>query len=37
MGIVIEGVAKNFVCISLVYVYRFMVACWHSSCKVSGC
>ena len=26
----------NFVCILLVYVYRFMVACRHSSCKVLG-
>ena len=34
MGIVIEVVIVNFVCILLVYVYRFMVACWHSSCKV---
>ena len=22
----------NFVCILLVYVCRFMVECWHSSC-----
>ena len=39
VAIVIEVVAVHFVCILLMYVYRFlniMVVCQHSSCKVLG-